>query len=144
MLSEENIEEIAVSGFEMPKGSHFSIKSGLKMSFPNPENITDDEIAGINCKNCPIYEYREDTVNKPEGWDRRSNIRCDGMVKEKKILGEIYMADFVDFETVEYFFGESGVTPCGIPTVAFRQILMSTLVRELTNDADKLGLIMQG
>jgi hypothetical protein len=96
------------------------------------------------CKNCPIYEYKEDTVNKPEGWDRRSNIRCDGLKKEKKSFGRIYLADHLDFDTVEYFFGEEGVTPCGITTCAFRQILMSTLVRELTNDADKLGEIMKG
>lgn len=138
MLTETNINNIGVSRFSTHNGDRFSIHSGLELTFPGPSSITKDEVSDISCKNCPIYEYREDTVNTAEGRDRRRNIRCRGMLKGEKVLGPIHIADHVKFPEIENIFDSEVITPCGITTNDFRIALMSPII-DIAGKGVKLG-----
>jgi hypothetical protein len=136
MFTENSINEIAITRHTRPEGSRFSIKSGLLLTLPKPNEA---EIKDVFCDNCPLYEYREDTVNKVEGHDRRTLIRCAGQRTKEMSLGPINIADHTKLSDVQRLFRFEDATPCGIYYQTLRKILMSPGINPLPNDGIKFG-----
>ena len=126
MLLKGTIDNIQVSNISRPKGDHSSIASGFLATFP--PRIKPAELKDIYCENCPIFEYRKDTIGKPEGDERRGLIRCAGKIIKERILGPIQISNKLQIKELNSLFRYEDATPCGIYLETFRKILRSPLV----------------
>jgi len=126
MLNTESINKIQVSPFYRPRGDHFSIKNGLLLTFPT--EISPDELEDVYCENCPLYEYRNDTINTVEGYDRRRLIRCAGQLVRKGQLGPIHISQNLRTTTLANLFAFEDATPCGLYHNSLQKLLLSSKV----------------
>lgn len=126
MLLPSTINKIQISNFTQPKGGHFSINSGLLVTFPF--KINDEELDDVYCENCPIYQYRQDTINSSKGSDRRQLIRCAGQIVRQRMLGPIHISEKCKISNLNYLFRFEDATPCGIYLNTLSRILQSPRV----------------